>query len=205
MAFGHHPSIHCAGALRHVPDAPLNSPKLPSIGRGRWIMEEIRPFIRQYFVESDTDGAPISRMFRSVVYQRAKGALETVPFGTQIDTYRTGYEWLGHSLSAIDVSDVDRDLRIMVGGPDCRQPYSASILNISAMSFGALSQNAILALNEGARSGGFAHNTGEGGISPYHLEHGGGSRSGRLVRVTLAAVTIMGNFSPERFGKESIT
>ncbi|MBL3589249.1 MAG: FMN-binding glutamate synthase family protein [gamma proteobacterium endosymbiont of Lamellibrachia anaximandri] len=145
----------------------------PLFGRGRWIMEEIRPFIRQYFVESDTDGAPINRMFRNIVYQRAKGALETVPFGTRVDTYRTGYEWIGHSLSAIDVSDVDEDLRVNVGGPDCRQPYSASIFNISAMSFGALSQNAILALNKGAKSGEFAHNSGEGGISPYHLEHGG--------------------------------
>jgi len=145
----------------------------PLFGHGRWIMEEIRPFIRQYFVESDTDGAPINRMFRSIVYQRAKGALETVPFGTRVDTYRTGYEWIGHSLSAIDVSDVGKDLRVTVGGPDCRQPYSASILNISAMSFGALSQNALLALNSGAQSGGFAQNTGEGGISPYHLEHGG--------------------------------
>ena len=144
----------------------------PLFGRGRWIMEELRPFIRQYFVESDTDGAPINRMFRNIVYQRAKGTLETVPFGTRVDTYRTGYEWIGHSLTAIDASEVDKDLRVTVGGPDCRQPYSASILNISAMSFGALSQNAILALNSGAKSGGFAHNTGEGGISPYHLQHG---------------------------------
>jgi len=145
----------------------------PLFGRGRWLMEEIRPFIRQYFVESDTDGAPINRMFRSIVYQRAKGAIETVPFGTRVDTYRTGYKWIGHSLSAIDASEIDQSLRVTVGGPDCRQPYSASILNISAMNFGALSGNAILALNRGAGSGGFAHNTGEGGISPYHLQHGG--------------------------------
>jgi len=145
----------------------------PLFGRGRWLMEEIRPFIRQYFVESDTDGAPINRMFRSIVYQRAKGAMETVPFGTRVDTYRTGYEWIGHSLSAIDASETDQNLRVTVGGPDCKRPYSASILNISAMSFGALSRNAILALNQGALSGGFAHNTGEGGISPYHLEQGG--------------------------------
>lgn len=144
----------------------------PLIGRGRWIMEILRPYARQYFVESDVDGTPISRMFRSVVYQRSKNADETVPFGTQVDTYRTGYEWIGHSLSAIDKSQV-HDLRVTVGGPDCRQPYSASILNISAMSFGALSRNAILALNKGAGQGGFAHNTGEGGLSPHHLEHGG--------------------------------
>ena len=145
----------------------------PLFGRGRWIMEELRPFIRQYFVESDTDGTPINRMFRNIVYQRAKGALETVPFGTRVDTYRTGYEWIGHSLSALDVSQIDRELRVSVGGPDCTQPYACSIFNISAMSFGSLSRNAILALNRGARAGGFAHNTGEGGISPHHLEPGG--------------------------------
>jgi glutamate synthase domain-containing protein 2 len=144
----------------------------PLFGRGRWVMETLRPYIRQYFVESDTDGVPISRMFRNVVYQRSKDELETVPFGTRVDTYKSGYEWMGHSLSAIDVSDVD-DLRIMVGGSGCRKPYNASIFNISAMSFGALSPNAILALNLGAKLGGFAHNTGEGGISAYHLKYGG--------------------------------
>lgn len=145
----------------------------PVIGRGRWIMESVRPYIRQYFLESDTDGAPISRMFRSLVYQRAKGELETIPFGTRVDTYRPGYEWIGHSLAALRVEDILPDLRVKIGGPDCRQPYSASIFNISAMSFGALSQNAILALNHGAQKGRFYHNTGEGSISPYHLQHGG--------------------------------
>ena len=145
----------------------------PLFGRARWLMEAMRPFIRQYFVESDTDGSPINRMFRSIVYQRAKGELDTVPFGTRVDTYRTGYEWIGHSLSAVDVKAIDTDLRVEVGGPDCLQPYRASILNISAMSFGALSKNAILALNRGAQLGGFAHNTGEGGLSPYHLENSG--------------------------------
>jgi glutamate synthase domain-containing protein 2 len=144
----------------------------PLFGRGRWIMEALRPYMRQYFAESEVDGVPINRMFRSLVYQRAKGADETVPFGTRVDTYRTGYEWISHSLAAIDVPQVD-DLRVQIGGTDCRQPYSASIFNISAMSFGALSCNAILALNQGAQEGAFAHNTGEGGISPYHLEHGG--------------------------------
>lgn len=145
----------------------------PLFGRGRWIMERLRPFIRQYLIESDTDGAPINRMFRSIVYQRAKGELETAPFGSQIDTYRVGYEWIGHSLAALDAKTLDPDMRVIIGGPECRQPYSASILNISAMSFGALSRNAILALNGGAKDGGFLHNTGEGGISPYHLEPGG--------------------------------
>ena len=145
----------------------------PLFGRGRWFMEWLRPYIRQYLVESDTDGMPISRMFRSIVYQRAKGAQETVPFGTRMDTYKNGYEWMGHSLAAIDAEEVEHELRVTIGGPQCRQPYPASILNISAMSFGALSRNAILALNRGAKAGGFYHNTGEGGISPYHLEGGG--------------------------------
>jgi len=144
----------------------------PLVGRGRWWMEAVRPFIRQYLMESDTDGVPISRMFRSVVYQRAKGARDTVPFGTKIDTYRIGYEWIAHSMAAIAAPSHTAP-RITVGGPECAQPYSASVLNISAMSFGSLSQNAIIALNAGARKGDFAHNTGEGGATPYHLDTGG--------------------------------
>jgi len=145
----------------------------PLFGRGRWVMEAIRPFIRQYLIESDTDEAPISRVFRNVIYQRAKGERDTVPFGTKFDVYRVGYEWIGHSLSAINIPESAHDLRVTVGGSDCKQPYSSSILNISAMSFGALSGNAIASLNLGAKLGGFSHNTGEGGLSPYHLLHGG--------------------------------
>lgn len=145
----------------------------PLFGRGRWLMETIRPFVRQYLIESDIDGRPINRMFRSIVYQRAKGELDTNPYGTKVNTYRTGYEWIAHSLAAHDYKEVAEDPRVKVGGPDCTQPYSASILNISAMSFGALSDRAIEALNLGAKKGGFAHNTGEGCISPYHLKHGG--------------------------------
>jgi len=145
----------------------------PAIGRFRWFMESIRPFIQQYFIESDTGGAPISRMFRTIVYQRAKNNRDTIPFGTQVDTYQTGYEWIGHSLSAIDVENIDCQPRVTVGGKDCLQPYSASILNISAMSFGSLSKPALQALNKGAKQGNFYHNTGEGGVSPYHLENGG--------------------------------
>ncbi len=144
----------------------------PLFGRARWVMEHLRPYIRQYFIESDTDGTPISRMYRDIVYQRAKTAMESVAFGSRVDTYRDGYEWIGHSMAAIDVDDV-ADLRITVGGSDCTQPYNASILNISAMSYGALSPNAILAMNQGARMGNFAQNTGEGGISEFHLRHGG--------------------------------
>ena len=145
----------------------------PLLGWGRYIMESLRPKVYQYFVESDVDGRPINRIFRSLVYQRAKGDLDTSPFGTQVDVYRVGYEWTAHSLNAINYQDCDCDLRVLVGSSQCTQPYSASILNISAMSYGALSKNAVLALNLGAKLGGFAHNTGEGGLSPYHLEHGG--------------------------------
>jgi glutamate synthase domain-containing protein 2 len=143
----------------------------PVIGHLRFLFESIRPEIQQYFVESDTNGLPISREFRALVYQRAKGQRDTRPFGTQFDVYRNGYEWLNHSLNPKPVHD--KNPRIRFGCSDCSQPYDASPLNISAMSFGALSKNAILALNKGARTGGFAHNTGEGGISPYHLKHGG--------------------------------
>ena len=145
----------------------------PIIGRFRWVMEFVRPFFQQYLIESDTGGAPISRMFRNIVYQRAKNSRDTIPFGTQVNTYSTGYEWIGHSIGALDVADVDCAPRVQIGGKDCKQPYKASILNISAMSFGSLSKPALQALNKGASLGQFYHNTGEGGVSPYHLEHGG--------------------------------
>ena len=145
----------------------------PLIGRVRWTVEALRPYLQQYVLETDTGGAPISRMFRTIVYQRAKNNRETVPFGTQLDTYENGYEWIGHSLSARELKEIDDDPRVNIGGPDCKKPYSASVLNISAMSFGSLSKNAILALNKGAAKGGFFHNTGEGGLTPYHLENGG--------------------------------
>ncbi len=143
----------------------------PVVGHLRFIFEYIRPEIQQYFVESDTNGQPVNREFRALVYQRAKGALDTRPFGTVFDVYRNGYEWVNHSLAPRPVHE--KNPRIRFGGPDCSQPYDASPLNISAMSFGALSKNAIMALNKGAKIDGFAHNTGEGGISPYHLEYGG--------------------------------
>ncbi|MFQ3196604.1 MAG: glutamate synthase domain-containing protein 2 [Paraglaciecola sp.] len=145
----------------------------PVLGHGRWIMERIRPFVRQYFFESETDGAPVTRMFRSLIYQRAKGSLDSNPYGTKLDTQRVGYEWIGHSMAAKHHDAKHPVTRILVGGPDCIQPYEASIFNVSAMSFGALSNNAILALNKGAAIGGFYHNTGEGSVSDYHLEHGG--------------------------------
>ena len=145
----------------------------PLLGRSRYIAEWMRPKLYQYFVESDTEGRPISRMFRSIVYQRAKQELDTSPFGTLFNVYDKGHEWMTHSIAALDPYKLNPNPRIKIGGADCKNPYSCSILNISAMSFGSLSKNAILALNGGAKLGGFAHNTGEGGISPYHLAEGG--------------------------------
>jgi glutamate synthase domain-containing protein 2 len=145
----------------------------PVFGHLRFMMEDLRPKIYQYFVESDTDGVPFNRQSRSVVYERAKMIDDTSPFGTELNVYDNGYEWLNHSIAAIDHRQLDNSPRVMIGGPQCSQPYSASIFNISAMSFGSLSQNAILALNGGARIGNFAHNTGEGGLSDYHLAPGG--------------------------------
>ncbi len=143
----------------------------PVIGHLRFLLEYIRPEIQQYFVESNTNGQPVSREFRALVYQRAKGQRDTRPFGTQFDVYRDGYEWVNHSLAPRSVEV--HNPRVRFGEATCSKPYDASPLNISAMSFGALSRNAILALNKGAQTGGFAHNTGEGGISPYHKKYGG--------------------------------
>src|SRR4051794_15202413 len=137
----------------------------------RFVLESIRPEMRQYFFEDEKDGRPFSRDERALVYQRAKMQLDKRPFGTQYDVYADGYEWLRHSVAprphAAD------QFRITIGGPDCARPYSASVFNISAMSFGALSPNAIRALNGGAKKNQFAHDTGEGGFSPYHREKGG--------------------------------
>ena len=143
----------------------------PILGHIRFILEFFRPEIQQYFVASDTEEKPFDRLTRNVVYQRAKKIQDTVPFGTERDIMAEGYEWVLHSLAPKHVSEVEP--RITVGGPECKQPYSASRLNISAMSFGALSHNAVLAMNKGAKIGGFYQNTGEGGLSKYHLAGGG--------------------------------
>ena len=143
----------------------------PVIGHLRYMLEYIRPELRQYFVESDTEASPFSRDQRSLVYQRAKGDSDKQPFGTQLDVKAMGYEWINHSVQPTVLAS--HDFRISIGGERCTQPYSASIFNISALSFGALSANAILALNQGAQQGGFAHDTGEGSISKHHLVHGG--------------------------------
>src|SRR5437763_2598420 len=137
----------------------------------RFLLEEIRPEMRQYFFESEKDGMPFSRDTRALVYQRAKMQLDKRPFGTQEDVYKEGYEWIHHSMSP--KARTGGEFRVTIGGPDCTKPYSASVFNISAMSFGALSPNAVRALNAGAKRGGFAHDTGEGGVSPYHRENGG--------------------------------
>ena len=143
----------------------------PVIGHFRYMLEGVRNEMQQYFVESDTNGMPISREFRSLAYQRAKQVNDTRAYGTIFEVYRDGYEWLNHSLAPTTCNK--DDLRVEFGGSACTQPYSASSLNISAMSFGALSRNAVMALNRGAKLGQFAHNTGEGGLSRWHLEYGG--------------------------------
>jgi glutamate synthase domain-containing protein 2 len=168
----------------------------PLMAHIRFILEEIRPEIRQYFLESEKDGTPFSRDKRAIVYQRAKRALDKRPFGTQNDVYSSGYEWLDHSMAPKPV--VKEPFRVAIGGPDCGKPYSASIFNISAMSFGALSANAILALNGGAKKGNFAHDTGEGGYSPYHQKHNG-DIIWEIGSGYFSCRNADGTFSPEKF------
>ncbi|MEQ1758124.1 MAG: FMN-binding glutamate synthase family protein [Vicinamibacterales bacterium] len=172
----------------------------PLIGHGRYLLEQIRPEINQYFVESNHDGRPFSRNDRSVVYQRAKGELDTLPFGTQRDVYAVGYEWINHSLAPVE-PDHARS-RIVVGNNACTKPYSASIFNVSAMSYGSLSKNAVLALNTGARMGSFAHNTGEGGLSPYHLEPGG-DLIWQIGTGYFSCRTADGRFNPDAFAERA--
>jgi glutamate synthase domain-containing protein 2 len=145
----------------------------PVIGHMRFLLEHIRPEIRQYFLEADHEAAPFSRAQRSLVYARAKGDSDKRPFGTQLDVGAEGYEWINHSVAPTKLTSHNFRITIGTAGNECKQPYSASVFNISAMSFGALSANAILALNQGAKAGGFAHDTGEGSISVHHRQHGG--------------------------------
>lgn len=172
----------------------------PLFGRLRYMMEGIRPEINQYFVESDTNGMPYNREERTIVYARSKNELDTTPFGTIVDVYAPGYEWVSHSILPKSVNpDV---LRSVIGGRQCRQPYSASLINISAMSYGSLGKNAVRALNRGARLGNFAQNTGEGGLTPYHLE-GGGDLIWQLGTAYFGARDLVGVFSPEIFQKKA--
>jgi glutamate synthase domain-containing protein 2 len=169
----------------------------PIIGHLRFFFEKIRPEMRQYFFEADTDGRPFPREKRAIVYQRAKRQLDKKPFGTQGEVYTEGHEWMLHSMSPAPVA---KDLfRVQIGGPQCKQPYSASVLNISAMSYGALSANAIRALNHGAKRGGFAHDTGEGGVSDYHRE--GGDLIWELGSGYFGCRKPDGNFSADEFAK----
>lgn len=166
----------------------------PLIGHFRYLLEMIRPEINQYFVESNTSGTPFNRLDRSLVYQRAKGELDTLPFGTQKNVYEVGYEWVTHSMVPVHVNP--DQLKVIIGQAGM-QTYAASILNIGAMSFGSLSTNAIMALNQGAKMGGFAHNTGEGGLSPYHLQ--GGDLIWQIGTGYFGCRTLDGKFSKEAF------
>jgi glutamate synthase domain-containing protein 2 len=162
----------------------------------RFLLENIRPEMRQYFFEADKDGAPFPRDKRAIVYQRAKRELDKRPFGTQYDVYDSKFEWLQHSMAPKDPAKAP--FRIKIGDETCIQPYDASVFNISAMSYGALSANAIRALNRGAKIGGFAHDTGEGGISPYHKEFGG-DLIWEIGSGYFGCRNPDGTFSPERF------
>lgn len=172
----------------------------PIMANFRFFFESIRPEIRQYFLEDDTVAAPFSRNQRSIVYQRAKRQLDKRPFGTQLDVYQEGYEWINHSIAPSKVHT--HDFRITIGAQRA-QPYSASIFNISAMSFGALSANAIRALNQGAQQGGFMHDTGEGSISRYHRPANSNDAGGDLVWEIgsgyFGCRNNDGSFSEERF------
>lgn len=174
----------------------------PLTGRFRDVAGWMRPKIYQYFVEADTEGRPFDKTQRDVIYHRASGSEDTAAFGTQLNVYEEGYEWMNHSIAAIDYHHLEQQPRILIGGPETKQKYALSLFNIGAMSYGSLSTNAIAALNGGAAIGGFAHNTGEGGISPYHLAYEGdliyqigtgyfGCRSGD------------GSFSPELFAERT--
>ena len=168
----------------------------PIFAHLRFVLEEIRPEMRQYFFESETDGLPFSRTERAAVYQRAKRVIDKRPFGTLLDTNAPGHEWVRHSMTPKPVSE--EGFRIVVGGPECLKPYSMSVLNVSAMSFGALSANAIVALNKGAALGGFAQDTGEGGVSPYHRQ-GGGDIVWEIGSGYFGCRTRDGRFDPEKF------
>lgn len=172
----------------------------PVIGHLRWMLLEIRPQIRQYFIESDQNGRPFSQEQRELVVHRATHTLDELPFGTQKDIYEPGYEFLNHSMHVV-TPDPD-EAYVVVGGPLCKKPYRASRFNISAMSFGALSNNAIRALNRGAKLGGFYHNTGEGGLSRYHLEEGG-DVVWQIGTGYFGCRTKDGNFSEKLFAEKS--
>ena len=168
----------------------------PLIARVRWLFEALRPFLYSYIVESPLDGRPFARTERDLVYARAKGDLDSHPFGTELDVYSDEYEWMSHSMAPAVAPD--RTRRVAVGSGQCSQPYDAALLNISAMSFGSLGANAIEALNRGAQLGNFYHDTGEGGFSPYHRKHGG-DIVWELGSGYFGCRDETGHFDPERF------
>ena len=172
----------------------------PLLAHFRYGLESVGPEMRQYFIEGDTAEVPFSRQQRSLVYQRAKGVNDVVPFGSQQGVYSVDYEWINHSLAPVHVDS--HDFRIVIGA-DTAQPYSASVFNISAMSFGSLSATAIRALNEGARRGGFYHDTGEGSISPYHRE-GGGDLVWEIGSGYFGCRNDDGSFNEERFAANAL-
>lgn len=173
----------------------------PLLGHMRYLLELVAPEIHQYFIENNTDGKPIDRNHRTYIYQRAKLQKETHPFGTELDVEQENFKWMQHSIYPAKV--LDDYPRVEMGGPDCKQKYSASLFNISAMSFGALSRNAVEALNIGAREGGFYHNTGEGGIAKYHMH--GGDLVYEVGTGYFGCRTKDGHFSPEEFKKRAET
>lgn len=171
----------------------------PIIGHMRYMLEMIGPEIRQYFIESDTDGKPINRNQRAYIYQRAKLQRNTHPFGTQLNVSGSNYKWMQHSM--YPAKTLETPPRVLIGGKNCKQPYSASLFNISAMSYGSLSKNAITALNLGAKAGNFFHDTGEGGISPYHRN--GGDLVWEIGTGYFGCRTEDGTFSPELFKEKA--
>ncbi|WP_300380118.1 FMN-binding glutamate synthase family protein [Henriciella sp.] len=170
----------------------------PILARIRWIMEELRPFFRAYMVESEMEGRPFNHEQRAMVYRRAKDVTSVEPFGSQLEIDRPPYEWLSHSVAA--QTPATSDPRVIVGSDSCAKPYSASVYNISAMSFGALSARAIEALNRGAAMGGFYHDTGEGGVSDYHRA-GNGDLVWEIGSAYFGCRTKDGRFDPEKFAE----
>lgn len=171
----------------------------PVIGHARFLIEAVRPELRQYLFETDSEALPFSRTQRSLIYARAKNEPDQRPFGTILDTYSNGYEFIGHSIRPAPVAN-PTSFRINIGNDQCRKPYSGSVFNISAMSFGALSANAIMALNKGAQIGGFAQDTGEGSISPYHRRNGG-DLIWQIASGYFGCRNDDGSFSPDKFAK----
>jgi glutamate synthase domain-containing protein 2 len=172
----------------------------PVLGHLRFALEGIRPEVQQYFVERNVDGSPFDRDTRSIVYERAKGTDAEEPFGTELDLYESGREFLVPSMAPVAVPT--QAPRVRVGGPDCSQPYEMALLNVSAMSFGSLSANAVLALNAGAAQGGFAHDTGEGGLSQYHLRPGG-DLVWEIGTGYFGCRTEDGDFDPDQFAEKA--